>query len=62
MATATAQPQKKIKEENHILTPTNSPIEQEGNLNAEIPIPEPSRQMQSGRKKHKQKTNKCYRD
>ena len=53
---------RKIKEENHILTPPNSPIEQEGNLNAEIPIPEPSRQMQSGRKKHKQKTNKCYRD
>jgi len=53
---------RKIKEENHILTPPNSPIEQEGNLNAEIPIPGPSRQMQSARKKHKQKTNKCYRD
>lgn len=53
---------RKIKEGNHILTPPSSPIEQEGNLNAEIPIPGPSRQMQSARKKHKQKTNKCDRE
>lgn len=43
---------RKIKEENHILTPPNSPIEQEGNLNAEIPIPEPSgKQTNAIRKK-----------